>query len=192
MTLQCNVVPHWLGAYTKWSLLTCQQHVPMMTTWDHTKVPVRRYQTPGLILGLHPANETALLVTTSLIGWMQAYNQPWNPIARWRAHTWMSLQTWRYFKNFCVASSWGNLKSNNEPQYRLWCAYWIRCDIHGEFRKQGDTHVQRAAQLVSQIWSCKNSFALIFILNDPIKSYTALLSWPDQNYNPIGSLFFKQ
>ena len=136
--------------------------------------------------------ETALLVTTSLIGWMQAYNQPWNPIARWRAHTWMSLQTWRYFKNFCVASSWGNLKSNNEPQYRLWCAYWIRCDIHGEFRKQGDTYVQRAAQLVSQIWSCKNSFALIFILNDPIKSYTALLSWPDQNYNPIGSLFFKQ
>ena len=33
----------------------------------------------GLILGLRPANEKrCYFVTTALIGWGQAYNQPWN------------------------------------------------------------------------------------------------------------------
>ena len=33
---------------------------------------------PGLILGLHPANERPrYFVTKSLIGWAQAQNQPW-------------------------------------------------------------------------------------------------------------------
>ena len=33
---------------------------------------------PGLILGLHPANERrCYFVTTSLIGWVQAWNQHW-------------------------------------------------------------------------------------------------------------------
>ena len=32
---------------------------------------------PGLILGLHPANERrCYFVTTSLIGWVQVYNHP--------------------------------------------------------------------------------------------------------------------
>ena len=29
MTLLCNVVPHWLGAYTKWSLLSCNISVSL-------------------------------------------------------------------------------------------------------------------------------------------------------------------
>ena len=33
----------------------------------------------GLIIGLHPANERwRYFVTTSLIGWAQTLNQPWN------------------------------------------------------------------------------------------------------------------
>ena len=33
----------------------------------------------GMILGLHPANERRRYkVTPSLIGWAQAYNQPWD------------------------------------------------------------------------------------------------------------------
>ena len=32
----------------------------------------------GLVLGLHPANERcSYFATMSLIGWVQAYNQPW-------------------------------------------------------------------------------------------------------------------
>ena len=37
---------------------------------------------PGLILGLRPANESrCYFVTTSLIGWVQAWNQPCIPLA---------------------------------------------------------------------------------------------------------------
>ena len=32
----------------------------------------------GLILGLYPANKMRYFVTTSLIGWAQAYNQPYH------------------------------------------------------------------------------------------------------------------
>ena len=48
MTLHCNVISHWLGAYTKWSLV----HIP------------------GIILCMHLANERQCYkVTSSVIGW---------------------------------------------------------------------------------------------------------------------------
>ena len=38
-------------------------------------------QSTGLIVGLHPANERQhYFITTSLIGWAQAYNQPWSSL----------------------------------------------------------------------------------------------------------------
>ena len=41
---------------------------------------------PGLILGLHPANERLrYFVTMSLIGWLQADNQHWHPIVSYRS-----------------------------------------------------------------------------------------------------------
>ena len=38
----------------------------------------------GLLLGLRPANERRrYFVTSSLIGWVQAWNQPWNVHISW-------------------------------------------------------------------------------------------------------------
>ena len=38
-------------------------------------------QSTGLIVGLHPANERQhYFIATSLIGWVQAYNQPWSSL----------------------------------------------------------------------------------------------------------------
>ena len=48
-------------------------------------------QEPGLILGLHPANERRRYFVTSLIGRAQAYNQPREPyviILAWSAIYW--------------------------------------------------------------------------------------------------------
>ena len=50
----------------------------------------------GLILGLRPANERRrYFVTTSLIGWVQALNQPSNMFSRLRESTklWSGLLT---------------------------------------------------------------------------------------------------
>ena len=49
--LQCKVVSHWLGAFTKWSLYNM-------------------VNSPGIILCMHPANERwRYIVRSSLIGW---------------------------------------------------------------------------------------------------------------------------
>ena len=43
------------------------------------RVNITIVQDSGLILGLRPANERRrYFVTTSLIGWAQTQNQPWN------------------------------------------------------------------------------------------------------------------
>ena len=50
--------------------------------WGGVKNTARNFsgmKTPGLTPGLHPANERRrYFVTTAPIGWVQAYNQPWN------------------------------------------------------------------------------------------------------------------
>ena len=61
----CIVIFHRRSLYT---LCYCEDYV--YWSW--------RWQKSGLILGLHPANERRRYkVTSSLIGWVQTYNQPW-------------------------------------------------------------------------------------------------------------------
>ena len=54
----------------------------------------------NLILGLRPANERRrYFVTTSLVSWVQAWNQPWNKNIS-HAWYWFEIETcdWGYFK----------------------------------------------------------------------------------------------
>ena len=56
--------------------------MPELTPWR--LIYVFTLKTSGLILGLRPANERRrYFVTTSLIGWAQAYNQPWYITLPW-------------------------------------------------------------------------------------------------------------
>ena len=73
MTLQCNVISHWLVTYIGW-------------THSRNDSCILDIMSSGLILGLRPANERRCYkVTPSLIGWAQTQNQPcelihWGPV----------------------------------------------------------------------------------------------------------------
>ena len=51
----------------------------------------------GLILGLHPANERrGYFVTTSLIGWVEAYNHPCNSLHHLSVKTTEKMQSFLF------------------------------------------------------------------------------------------------
>ena len=64
-TSHCNVVSHWLEAYTKWSLPVVDWH------WG-------KDGNLGIFLFMRPANEKRrYLVTSSVIGWAHTQKDPW-------------------------------------------------------------------------------------------------------------------
>ena len=63
MTLQCNIISHWVSTSTEWFQQTCTNIIAIFS---------------GIILCMHPANERQHCnVTSSLIGWAHAQNDPW-------------------------------------------------------------------------------------------------------------------
>ena len=82
----------WINDSSMWLRGTCRMLVSILVRWtwriwfdgSHGYIEA---DNAGLILGLHPANERRhYFVTTSLIGWMQAYNQHCNETTLWIYH----------------------------------------------------------------------------------------------------------
>ena len=78
------------------------------------------WQRTGLILGLSPSNERQrYFITMSLIGWVQAWNQPWRSNLSGRHGNWVCSGNWTV--------TWKQIHNNKLQTiyYPSWCSKQI-------------------------------------------------------------------